>query len=146
MQFQKELWKCDRIDANLTQAEEGELLGTTRQHLSDIEVGRKTPSKRLMALKADLYGRKARYYMGIDDDRIFDRATEVLQEILDMPLSGDEASIREKIHAARIVKAVEIKVGELQRSGMPSEAQTETEKNVNEDLMDEGVDPLAKDE
>ena len=145
MEFYADLWKADRVEAGFTQAEEAELLGCTNQHISEIETGKRNPSKRILAAKADLYGRKGRYYYGIDDQRIFDKATERLEQILNMPIDGDEASIREMLYAVRVTKAVEMKTKETHIDRQPSEAQIETEKNVNEDLMPEGADPLAED-
>ena len=142
MEFQKDLWKADRIDAGLTQAEESELLETTRVTLSRIENGKFKPGRDLLAAKASLYERKARYYFGIDDDTIFDQATEQLQILLGMPLDTDELRPRDKIQLINIAKKLEADLEGRPSKAMPTEAQRKTEETLDEELLDEGVSPL----
>ena len=145
MKFQKGLWKIDRIDAGLKQLEEAELLGVKQSYLSQIETGKREPSRKILLAKAALYERLPRYYYGINDDKIFDRATEAFQVLLDLPLNTDKLRPRDMIQLIKLAKILESKLESKTPPGIPSEAQRRIEATVEgdlEDLLPVGVTPF----
>lgn len=139
MKFQKALWKADRIDAGFTQGEEAELLGCSNQHISDIETGKRNPSKKIVAAKADLYGRKGRYYYGIDDDKIFDKCSELFLNLLGKPHEDDTITNAELIRLIIAGKKLEHNLNEpVQHStSVESDMEIERHRQQQQDELDD---------